>query len=59
MPDALADVARVLPSYSVVQVGEHVTGASTLSASAVGVLGAWTVGAVALATLAWRRVVVR
>ncbi len=59
MPDALAAVARALPSYGVVQVGEHVTGASALAPSALAVLAAWTVGAVALAALAWRRVVAR
>jgi ABC-2 type transport system permease protein len=59
MPDALAAVARALPSYGVVQVGEHVTGASNLSPSALVVLAAWTVGATALAALAWRRVVAR
>jgi ABC-2 type transport system permease protein len=59
MPDALAAVARALPSYGVVQVGEHVTGASALSPSALAVLAAWIVGATALAALAWRRVVAR
>jgi ABC-2 type transport system permease protein len=59
MPDALAAVARTLPSYGVVQVGESVAGGFSLSASAVAVLAAWTVGAGALAALAWRRVIAR
>ena len=59
MPDALATVARTLPSWGVVAVGEHVTGAHALPASALVVLVAWTVGAGALAALAWRRVVGR
>jgi len=59
MPDALAAVARILPSYGVVQVGESVAGGFSLAASAVAVLAAWTVGAGALAALAWRRVVAR
>jgi ABC-2 type transport system permease protein len=59
MPDALAAVAKILPSYGVVAVGENVTGASSLSASAVVVLAAWAVGAGALAALAWRRVIAR
>ncbi len=59
LPDALAAVARVLPSYGVVQVGQSVAGGFSLSASAVAVLVAWTVGAGALAALAWRRVLAR
>ena len=59
MPDVLAAVARTLPSYGVVQVGESVAGGFSLAASAVAVLAAWTVGAGALAALAWRRVVAR
>jgi ABC-2 type transport system permease protein len=59
LPDALAAVARILPSYGVVQVGESVAGGFTLATSAVAVLAAWTVGAGALAALAWRRVVAR
>ncbi len=59
MPDALAAVARTLPSYGVVQVGESVTGGLSLPATAVAVLAAWTVGAGGIAALAWRRVVTR
>ena len=59
MPDALAAVARTLPSYGVVAVSENVTGASPLLASAAALLAACTVGAGALATLAWRRIVTR
>jgi ABC-2 type transport system permease protein len=59
LPDVLAAVAKVLPSYGVVQVGESVAAGDTLPASAVTVLAAWTVGAGALAALAWRRVVTR
>jgi ABC-2 type transport system permease protein len=57
MPDALAAVARTLPSWGVVQVGESVAGGRSLPASALVVLAAWTAGAGALAALAWRRVV--
>jgi ABC-2 type transport system permease protein len=59
MPDALGAIAETLPSYGVVQVGQSVAGGSSLPASAVAVLAAWTVGAGALAALAWRRVVTR
>jgi ABC-2 type transport system permease protein len=59
LPDTLAAISRALPSYGVVQVGESVAGGHSLSAAAVVVLAAWTVGAGALAALAWRRVVTR
>jgi ABC-2 type transport system permease protein len=59
MPDALAAVAQTLPSYGVVQVGESVAGGGSLPAAALVVLATWTVGAGALAALAWRRVVAR
>jgi ABC-2 type transport system permease protein len=57
MPDALGAIAETLPSYGVVQVGQSLAGGRSLSASAVVVLAAWTVGAGSLAALAWRRVV--
>jgi hypothetical protein len=57
MPDALATISRTLPSWGVVEVGQSVAGGFSLSASAVVVLTAWTVGAGSLAALAWRRVV--
>jgi ABC-2 type transport system permease protein len=57
MPDALAAIAETLPSWGVVQVGESVAGRASLPAAALAVLAAWTVGAGALAALAWRRVV--
>jgi ABC-2 type transport system permease protein len=59
MPDVLGAIAEILPSYGVVQVGESVAGGFSLPASALVVLAAWTVGAGALAALAWRRVVTR
>jgi ABC-2 type transport system permease protein len=59
MPDALATISRALPSYGVVQVGQSVAGGLPLPASALVVLAGWTVGAGALAALAWRRVVTR
>jgi ABC-2 type transport system permease protein len=59
MPHALGAIAETLPSYGVVQVGESVAGGSSLPAAALAVLAAWTVGAGALAALAWRRVVAR
>jgi ABC-2 type transport system permease protein len=59
LPDTLAAIARALPSYGVVQVGESVAEGLSLPASALAVLAAWTVGAGALAALAWRRVVTR
>jgi len=59
LPDTLAAISRALPSYGVVQVGESVAAGRSLPASAVVVLAAWTVGAGALAALAWRRVVTR
>ena len=59
MPDALGAIAETLPSYGVVQVGQSVAGGFSPAASAVVVLITWTVGAGALAALAWRRVVTR
>jgi ABC-2 type transport system permease protein len=59
LPDTLAAIARALPSYGVVQVGESVAEGLSLPASALAVLATWTVGAGALAALAWRRVVTR
>jgi ABC-2 type transport system permease protein len=59
MPDLLAAISRALPSWGVVQVGESVAAGRSLSASALVVLAAWTVGAGALAALAWRRVLAR
>jgi ABC-2 type transport system permease protein len=59
MPDLLAAVSRALPSWGVVQVGQSVAGGRSLSAAALVVLAAWTVGAGALAALAWRRVLAR
>jgi ABC-2 type transport system permease protein len=59
LPDTLATVAKTLPSHGVVQVGQSVAAGRSLPASAVVVLAAWTLGAGALAALAWRRVVTR
>ena len=59
MPDLLAAISRALPSWGVVQVGESVAAGRSLSTSALVVLAAWTVGAGALAALAWRRVLSR
>ncbi len=59
MPEALAAISRGLPSWGVVQVGESVAAGRSLSASALVVLAAWTVGAGGLAALAWRRVLAR
>ncbi|HZA82306.1 MAG TPA: ABC transporter permease [Actinomycetes bacterium] len=59
MPDALAAVARTLPSYGVVQVGESVAAGRSLSASTLVLLVAWAAGAGALAAFAWRRVITR
>jgi ABC-2 type transport system permease protein len=59
LPDTLAAISRALPSWGVVQVGESVAGGASLPAAALVVLATWTVGAGALAALAWRRVVTR
>jgi ABC-2 type transport system permease protein len=59
LPEVLATVAKTLPSHGVVQVGESVAGGHSLPAAALVVLAAWTVGAGALAALAWRRVLAR
>jgi ABC-2 type transport system permease protein len=59
LPDALAAISRALPSWGVVQVGESVAAGRSLSAAALVVLAAWTVGVGGLAALAWRRVVTR
>jgi ABC-2 type transport system permease protein len=59
LPDALATVARALPSYGVVQVGQSAASARLVPASAVAVLAAWTVAAGTLAAVAWRRIVAR
>ena len=59
LPDTLAAISKTLPSYGVVQVGQSAAGVQAVPASAVAVLAAWTLGAGALAALAWRRVVAR
>jgi ABC-2 type transport system permease protein len=59
LPDTLAAISKTLPSWGVVQVGESVAGGHSLPASALVVLAAWTLGAGALAALAWRRVLAR
>jgi ABC-2 type transport system permease protein len=59
LPDALAAISRTLPSWGVVRVGESVAAGRSLSAAALVVLAAWTVGAGGLAALAWRRVLAR
>jgi ABC-2 type transport system permease protein len=59
LPGVLEAVAANLPSYSVLQVGESVAGGAAIPASAVAVLTGWTLGAGALAALAWRRVLTR
>jgi ABC-2 type transport system permease protein len=59
LPDALAAVSETLPSYGLVQVGQSVAGGHALPAAALVVLAAWTLGAGALAALAWRRVLAR
>lgn len=55
MPDALAAVARALPSYGIVQVAWSAASGDTIPSSALAVLAAWATGAGALAALAWRR----
>ena len=59
LPDALATVARALPSYGVIQVGQSAASGDLIPGSAVAVLAAWTLAAGALAALAWRRVLAR
>jgi ABC-2 type transport system permease protein len=59
MPDALGAIAETLPSYGVVQVGQSAAAGRALPAAALVVLAGWTVGAGALAALAWRRVLTR
>jgi ABC-2 type transport system permease protein len=59
LPDALAAVARTLPPYGAIQVGQAAASGDLVPASAVAVLAAWTAGAGALAALAWRRVMAR
>jgi ABC-2 type transport system permease protein len=59
MPDALAAVSKSLPSYGLIEIGLNAAGGDPIPPSAVTVLLAWTVGAGALAALAWRRVVSR
>ena len=55
MPDALAAIARTLPSNGLINVGEGVAAGSSIPASAPALLGAWTAGAGALGAFAWRR----
>jgi ABC-2 type transport system permease protein len=59
LPDALGAIGETLPSYGLVQVGQSVAGGHALPAAALVVLATWTVGAGALAALAWRRVLTR
>jgi ABC-2 type transport system permease protein len=55
MPDALATVARTLPSNGLIEVGEGVAEGGSIPASAPGLLVAWTAASGVLAALAWRR----
>lgn len=59
MPDALAAVARTLPSFGIAEIGWSVARGDAPAISAVALLAAWTAGGAALAALAWRRVVAR
>lgn len=59
MPDPLAAVSEVLPSYAVVRVGWASASGETIPIAAIVVLAAWTAGATALAAAAWRRVLQR
>jgi ABC-2 type transport system permease protein len=59
LPDLLATISRSLPSDGVIQVGQSAATGDPVSASALAVLTAWTLGAGALAALAWRRTVTR
>ncbi len=59
MPDALAAVSKSLPSYGLVEMGWSIAGGDAIPVSAIAVLIAWTVGAGALAAVAWRRVMSR
>jgi ABC-2 type transport system permease protein len=55
MPDVLAAFAQALPSQGLIEVGWSVV-AGSLPVSAAVLLVAWTMGASALAALAWRKV---
>jgi ABC-2 type transport system permease protein len=57
LPDTLASLARHLPSFGVIQVGQSAASGGPVPPSAIAVLTAWTVAAGALAALAWRRAV--
>lgn len=59
MPDALAAIAKTLPSYGITQIGWSVAGGDPVPPAATAVIVAWTLGAGTLATLAWRRVISR
>lgn len=55
MPEALAAVARSLPSNGLIEMGEGVALGGSMSLSAPALLAAWTLGAGTLAGVAWRR----
>jgi ABC-2 type transport system permease protein len=55
MPDALAAFSRALPSNGLIEVGWSVAGNGAFPASDAVLLAAWTMGACALAAVAWRR----
>jgi ABC-2 type transport system permease protein len=59
LSEPLATLAQALPSYGVAKVGWSAAGDDSLPSSVVGMMGAWTAGAGALAAVAWRRVVTR
>lgn len=59
LPDTLATVAELLPSYGLVQVAWAAASGDAVPASAATVLVAWTAGSGAAAAFAWRRVVTR
>ena len=55
MPDAMAAVSHTLPSSGLMEVGKAVAASTSIPASGLLVLSAWTAGAGVLAAVAWRR----
>lgn len=56
MPDAVAALARILPSYGLVEVGGGIARGDGIPASAVALLTTWTLAGATAGALAWRRI---
>ena len=59
MPRLMQDIARLLPSNNLAELGWQIAGGQASAPTAVLVLAAWTVGSALAAILAYRRRAIR